>query len=635
MRVADVYRLLQHNSYFLRSSVQRWQLSQRMMVAIQGSSSEPTCDIMRAAVSDQSSIDSVWADLLGGDDVPAETSSDAASPEAPPVRPPLKTPAASSAASRPTKVAPPTRRRSAQTPPPAPEGLALPLPPPPRVSADSEPSVARLPPLRPLRATPPSPPPPRSARSTEAGLGEREMTSARIDLRPIDFGSALGNIESAPIDIIEEDAPRPAEAGSRPAKDIRFRDASTRPIAVPDGLAVTRPVPSHHESSLRREALAEDDRPSWSPPPPPTVNFDLLADDQPSTGAFDDVDVSHGKVPPHEGPHPGPTSALDDVDEMRPIDSASPGAFTPMGLNEADSVVDAPASTSRRWIPAVIGIAAIAAAAAVWLARSPDKDPTHALASAQAGLAPTRSSSEPSGVGPSSPSQPADRDGIASNTPDSPDIAVRAAATPSAAAGSIASETGSAEKSPPAPEEPADEDGIVAPAAVEPTDDDDHANEGDDTAPELQAAYDRALETYRATRSREALAEMTTLACEMQDHATAYNAFRKLKGKELRSEAVVRCRNVDIDVRSSVPRSTAQELIARAETALAQGHAERAYKMALGSNRRKRTSEAILLMGRAACALGNSAEARTLTRHLNAEESGQLADECRSAGIEL
>lgn len=453
---------------------------------------------------------------------------------------------------------------------------------------------------------------------------ELDSAALRVDLDPIDLSAALRNIESAPIGVVEEDAPRPQGGGAQLAQGGRFVDpqvraAMTRPLASASALAVTRPVPS-------AEA---------------TAGSDVIAKPLP-----EDLAVTR-RVPIG-------TAALDDNHPQAPIPAPPPVETSSTELETVLSDAEPRSRASRRWLPAVAGLAIAAAVASVWILRGPD-DTTVPEASAAAPMTAAAMVPPPRAASPQAESIPAAtlaakrEPGEAGEVAEAPGVGAAAEppapadeaapdAEPAAggasdadpAAGSAAAAPEPAAEAQPAPEE-------AAPAADADPDDLDAEEPGEDGAvsPALRAAYDDAVRTYEETRSQEALARVASSACAMNDHPAAYAAFRKLVGKDLRSTVVIRCRDVGIDVTVAAHRRSPEELVVMADEALANGEPQRAYKMARVSNRRRRSPEAIVMMGRAACALGNPTEARSLLRHLQAEERTALTEGCKTAGIDL
>lgn len=531
-------------------------------------------------------------------------------------KPPRAEPKSTSAV---TRQQPSLRPAASATPQRSTSSAIRPLPPPPRVSADTVSASVQLPPLSPLlsRSRPASPVRARAGTSEQSDSlpMDLEAVSARIDLRPIDLSAALGNIESAPIDI-EEDAPRPPASAAPIMARSQARNATTRPVPCPTSLAVTRPVPapaspSHEGLSSTNPAGPASD--AWSPPPPPPLQLQRYVDDDESTNAG----LPERVIPLGTAETSSSSSSADVLEE------------TLEGPSEV-------ASQRRSWLPAVLGVAVAAAIAGIWFVQSstPAPDPA-SLTAAQASMAPPNTQDAKSlsevqerEMDAAPPTQADEEPAAPSDDPSVPPEADGPNA-PGANPGEALAALGGA------PGEDAEKVEPKSVAALGGSTLDAEASDAEQA--EIDARYQRAVQAYAQSHSQEDLATVAIAACANQDHEAAHGAFRKLVGKDLRSQVVVRCRNVDIDVASSVQRSraTADELVVRAEEALGRGETVRAYKMARASNRRKRTAEAILLMGRASCALGNPTEARSLLRHLSTEERATLVAHCKTTGIEL
>ncbi len=140
---------------------------------------------------------------------------------------------------------------------------------------------------------------------------------------------------------------------------------------------------------------------------------------------------------------------------------------------------------------------------------------------------------------------------------------------------------------------------------------------------------------YELSDSQDALLTMTVAACSMDEGPKARNAFRKLKGRELRSQAMVACREADVNVTSNVSGYTGGELMAQARYAFDKGKYEAAYDKAHASNKVERSSDALLLKGRAACKLGRDAEAKRLIPHISKKARATLIESCKADGVEL
>ncbi|MCA9709597.1 MAG: hypothetical protein KDK70_27410, partial [Myxococcales bacterium] len=135
--------------------------------------------------------------------------------------------------------------------------------------------------------------------------------------------------------------------------------------------------------------------------------------------------------------------------------------------------------------------------------------------------------------------------------------------------------------------------------------------------------------------SAEALLEMAKAGCAMQEGPKARAAFRKLKGRAARSEAIVACREAGVDVLAKAEDYTGPELLAQARRALAAGDAKTALEKAHASNKVERSSAASLVKALAACALGDAAEAKRLQPHVSKKDRPELHAQCKARGIAL
>ncbi|MEM9458300.1 MAG: hypothetical protein AAGF11_29255 [Myxococcota bacterium] len=153
--------------------------------------------------------------------------------------------------------------------------------------------------------------------------------------------------------------------------------------------------------------------------------------------------------------------------------------------------------------------------------------------------------------------------------------------------------------------------------------------------PANDPAYRRAAERYAQTEAQDALLEMTIAGCALREGPLARAAFRKLKGRALRTQAIVECRELDIDVTAKTEGYTGPELLAQAQRALEAGDVQTAFEKAHASNKVSRSNKAIQLRARTACSLGNAAEARRMLPHISKKSRPAVIAHCREAGIEL
>ncbi|MEM6296004.1 MAG: hypothetical protein AAGA54_32325 [Myxococcota bacterium] len=184
--------------------------------------------------------------------------------------------------------------------------------------------------------------------------------------------------------------------------------------------------------------------------------------------------------------------------------------------------------------------------------------------------------------------------------------------------------------SPPQPEPSAEEDAPTEPAEAPPT---------PPVAPvdrsRAQAEYDAARARYEDTGKSRALIDMTIAACKLDDGPTARLAFRKLVGAKSRSKAILACRELGVDVTSTVDGYTGAELAGQAEEALAAGKHDEALELAKKSNRTERNQAALRLIVKAHCHLGNPGKAAKMMRHVSERQRDGVASYCADQGVEL
>jgi hypothetical protein len=147
--------------------------------------------------------------------------------------------------------------------------------------------------------------------------------------------------------------------------------------------------------------------------------------------------------------------------------------------------------------------------------------------------------------------------------------------------------------------------------------------------------YAAANEEYRASKSPRALETMALAACRMDDGAKARSAYRKMREREGRKKVFWECRATEIDLSWAGSGYTPGELVRLATRALDTGDAETALDLARTSNETDRSDAALLVMGRAYCALDRAPKAARLLRHLTKASRQRLTDACRNAGHEI
>lgn len=579
-------------------------------------------------MSEQTDIDDGWDALV--EDGSAEPAPRPARPAAPGLAPPPavdSTPAPGKPAA--PKIAPPTARGSKPAvptiapppavgsrvaPPPAvgskPAATAgsKPLAPPPASASSAGTAVpgkaarAPVPLAASLRAGAPRlAPPPTVAPRPVAALGLPPPPeflprghSAELPLEnEVRDDSALLDVSEllAPTDAsggIEIEAPAELGPGDSMELDLEVSDDAvprvSDPAAVPRGSRAPYPAQLPRTPS-RPSAVATIPAPVV--PPKATVPASVVP--------------PKATVPaPTVEPAPKPASA--------PARRARAATFT-------EILPSAPSRSLGPWFAAG-AVVALSILALVWLTSGDEDEPAEGRPAVTAAPAPEVPTAPPSPETPRSPAEP--------QTP------------------------------PPAPAdaspEPAEPDDAPAEPDDAPTEPDDAPAEPDPTpaarpphdpdaaiirvAPDT-SAYDRAAADYEATGSHEALLAMTKAACVLRDGPKARAAFRKLLGRTLRSEAIVACREHQVDVSSTVSGYTGPELLAQARAAMEAGDAQTAFEKAFASNKVERSSEAVLVQGLAACALGNGDKAQRLLPHVSKKSRPALVEGCQAKGIEL
>jgi hypothetical protein len=144
-------------------------------------------------------------------------------------------------------------------------------------------------------------------------------------------------------------------------------------------------------------------------------------------------------------------------------------------------------------------------------------------------------------------------------------------------------------------------------------------------------AYVAAAARYEAEHSNDALEAMVEAACEMDDGPRARTAYRKLRGADPRSRAMLFCRPLGIDLWARGNGFTASEMLRVAQRQLAAGDTAEALESARESNRLGRSNEALVVMGIALCKLGRVGEIAELQRHLPASALTDVETACAGA----
>lgn len=192
-----------------------------------------------------------------------------------------------------------------------------------------------------------------------------------------------------------------------------------------------------------------------------------------------------------------------------------------------------------------------------------------------------------------------------------------------------------------APPEPEQPDAAVAPALKNPESeapdlvDPSSGDAPPPAADDPKRTYAAALARYESAPTNPGLLELTLTACALKQGPQARTAFHKLIGGKLRSKAVVKCRESDVDVTSKVEGYTGLEIASQARAALEGGHAKEALALAKQSNRTERNHEALELMVLAHCKLKQKKSAKKMLRHVPEKRRRELINECKSSGVRL
>lgn len=147
--------------------------------------------------------------------------------------------------------------------------------------------------------------------------------------------------------------------------------------------------------------------------------------------------------------------------------------------------------------------------------------------------------------------------------------------------------------------------------------------------------YDAAYARHEQSGAAEDLLAMTQAACDLDEGPWARDAYRKLKGKALRGQAMSHCQHAGVDLLAKVDGYTAPELRRRAEEALARGDTSEAIRLGRASNKVERNSAAMEIATQAACRSGDAETAAALLRHVSKKARPPLVEQCGKAGVTL
>lgn len=129
--------------------------------------------------------------------------------------------------------------------------------------------------------------------------------------------------------------------------------------------------------------------------------------------------------------------------------------------------------------------------------------------------------------------------------------------------------------------------------------------------------------------------EQVSVLCREHDGVAARQAFRALRGAVSRTRAVVACRPFGIDVTAMVEGPTASEYLAQAENAYQAKDYNSAYDLARDSLRLETHTEALVLMGRAACGLHDRKKVKRVLGLLKRADAEALSEDCRTQGMKI
>lgn len=150
-----------------------------------------------------------------------------------------------------------------------------------------------------------------------------------------------------------------------------------------------------------------------------------------------------------------------------------------------------------------------------------------------------------------------------------------------------------------------------------------------------QKAYELASQAYDIERRNAPLEVMALAACHTGQSPDARSAYRGLVGKNVRRRVADECTALGIKISWKGDGWSATELLELAETALEKGDFQVAYDRAQESQKKKRRSVAVALMGKAACGLGNADEAQKIVKLVRAADAAGIVEFCQSKGVTL
>lgn len=380
-----------------------------------------------------------------------------------------------------------------------------------------------------------------------------------------------------------------------------FGRGLTQPYAVDD------PLPEVPEPPTTGAADAPEPV-EGAPLPPPAAPLDVAAPPSPRLAA--------GDIPP-------PTLESDEAEALaervhgQPLESGPLPQERTADMAAEGPTIEEPPPRSRWRSGLLLGLAGAAAATLVIVLGSPrSNDPPPATAEVSAAQTTPPLWPPPEATADAAPSVAA---------PPPPGTSTRPAARTSsdrrpplsAAVGLPAVAAGDTDEAAEGEEEPvvlADTDDAAAPVAD--TDEAALAQDGTDTAEPSPV-------------------EQIVAACQERDGVGARRRFRALRGSEPRREALAGCQEYGIDLNADTAGPTAGEYLQMAEAAYAEGAIARAYLLARNSSRQERTTDALMLMGKAACDLGETDKVDHVHGMLMPKDKRKLQRYCVRKGVRV
>lgn len=123
--------------------------------------------------------------------------------------------------------------------------------------------------------------------------------------------------------------------------------------------------------------------------------------------------------------------------------------------------------------------------------------------------------------------------------------------------------------------------------------------------------------------------------CQERDGVEARRLFRALRGSEPRKAVLHGCTEYGIDLNADSAGPTAAEYLAMAQEAYAAGDIGRAYLLARNSSREERSTDALMLMGKAACDLREPDKVDHVHGMLMPRDQRKLQRYCLRNGVRL